>query len=524
MISSGPFGMFVAQSEALGRHSMTTGHRFPLFVSSVHYGLEDLRAELTEFLQQLGIQPYVSSESGFPDHHGMPPYAGCLRVLERCLMVVAVLDRRYGQAFDDWGPFPQYKALSPTHAELRHALASGKRLVVYVRDDVHAFYEVYRRNPDDVAKLRLPENLDLQSLKLYRELKLAQPAPWVESFRDVRDLKASLQQRLINELYELMLTREATTSTAVSVITEAFLKGDKSLRDAVLAAADKETQAQLEELDRQLIELAEKRKQLQDSDAKRSHAREDLTQQMDQLAEERVRLQRLISLSAVKLVAGAVTSGLPVAALNWVAGPESLPLVTDQELARGGIQFSGYSQAQPTVSKVTWSRLPRQDPRGIHRGYDAAMQVFGGNFAPGCRIQVRPKGSNNEPASGWVPNIFSGHYLELSTNASDETPIGDLANEYRIVNPMGRASEWRAFTYTFDSDTEIKKAMNLVDAGEAAFKNSDFKGAIEPLRSAHVRLAGLVGSTDERWIRAHSLWRDALYESGTWTRPPTAGT
>jgi molecular chaperone GrpE (heat shock protein) len=498
---------------------MTTGHRFPLFVSSVHYGLEDLRAELIDFLESLGVQPYASSEAGFPDYHGMPPYAGCLRALERCLMVVGILDRRYGRAFDDWGPFPQYKGLSPTHAELRHALALGKRFVVYVRDDVHAIYELYRRNPDDVAKLNLPDNLDVQSLELYRELKLAKPAPWIEPFRDVRDLKASLQQRLLNDLYELMLQREATTNAAISVITDAFVKSDRSLRDAVLAAADKETQAQIGELDRRLTDLAEKRKKLEDAHAETARAQEDLTQQMNRLAEERARLQQFISATVARLVAGAVTSGLPVAALNRVAGPENLPLVTDQELSRGGIHFSGYSQAQPTVSRVTWSRLPQQDPRGIHRGYDAALQVFGVNFAPGCKIQVRRKGSNEEPTFGWVPNIFSGHYLELSTNASDETPIGDLSSEYRVVNPMvGRASEWVAFSYTVDHEAEVKKAMDLFEVGESAFKAGDFKDAIEPLRSAHVRLAALVGSGDERWGRANSLWQEALYESGTWTR------
>jgi len=500
------------------------GHRFPLFVSSTHYGLEDLRAELTDFLESLGVQPYMSSEAGFPDYQGIPPYAGCLRALERCLMVVGVLDRRYGRAFQDWEPFPQYKGLSPIHAELRHALAMGKRLVVYVRDDVHAIYELYRRNPEDVAKLKLPENLDIETLELYRELKLAKPAPWIEPFRDIRDLKASLQQRLLNDLYELMLQRETTTNAAISVITEAFVKSDKTLRDAVLMAADKETQAQLAELDRQLTELAEKRRQLQDAHVETTRAQGDLTQQMNRLAEDRARLQQLVTGTIARLVASAMTSGVPASALSRVAGPENLPLVTDQELARGGIHFSGYSQRQPTISKVTWSQFPRQDPRGIHRGYDAALQVFGANFAPGCKIQARKKGSTGESASGWVPNIYSGHYLELSTHASDETPIGDLGNEYRVVNPsLGRASEWTAFTYAYDLDAELGKATALFDAGELAFKSADFKAAIEPLRSSHVRLAGLVGSTDERWIRAHSLWQEALYESGTWTRPPKAG-
>jgi hypothetical protein len=53
--------------------------------------------------------------------------AACLQTLDECALVIGVIDRYYGQAFDDWGPFPRYGGLAPTHAELHHALDTGKR-------------------------------------------------------------------------------------------------------------------------------------------------------------------------------------------------------------------------------------------------------------------------------------------------------------------------------------------------------------------------------------------------------------
>jgi hypothetical protein len=53
--------------------------------------------------------------------------------MDECTMVIGVIERQYGTPFDDWGPFPQYKELASTHAELHHALNTGERVLIYVR-------------------------------------------------------------------------------------------------------------------------------------------------------------------------------------------------------------------------------------------------------------------------------------------------------------------------------------------------------------------------------------------------------
>src|SRR4051812_14886808 len=102
------------------------GYALQVFVSSSCYELRDLRAAVRSWLVNLGMTPLMSNEAGFPNHDTMPPYASCLKVLEEAPLVIAVLDRQYGRRFEDWGPYPEYKGCSPTHADIRHALELQK--------------------------------------------------------------------------------------------------------------------------------------------------------------------------------------------------------------------------------------------------------------------------------------------------------------------------------------------------------------------------------------------------------------
>jgi hypothetical protein len=151
---------------------------FPLqvFVSSSCHELRDLRASIRTWLQELGMTTLLSDEGGFPHVDGMPPYASCLRVLEQCPLVIGVVDRYYGTPFDDWGPYSEYKGLAPTHAELKHALKLGKRVLIYVHSETWNFYELTRKNPGALSG-PLPHGLQPGTLQMFQELKQMSPAP-----------------------------------------------------------------------------------------------------------------------------------------------------------------------------------------------------------------------------------------------------------------------------------------------------------------------------------------------------------
>lgn len=207
----------------------------PVFISSAHYGLEDLRGELFDHLKSLGTSPFLSSEAGFPDYPGMPPYVQCLRVIERCLLVVGVIDRRYGQTFNDWFPYKNedFSGHSPTHAELKHAINQNKRVLVYVRDDILPFYELYRKNKEAFSSLVLPYGLQVETLGLFEELKTAKLAPWIEPFRDVRDIKLSIARRLHDDLHKALLQREMLAMSGFEFLIENILRLEPDLKEKV---------------------------------------------------------------------------------------------------------------------------------------------------------------------------------------------------------------------------------------------------------------------------------------------------
>lgn len=101
-----------------------------VFVSSMCYELRDLRAAVRDFLENLGMVPQLSNDPAFPRLSGEKPYVTCLRTLEECPLVIGLLECKYGQPFADWGAYPEYNDLSPTHAELRHTLKTGKKLLL----------------------------------------------------------------------------------------------------------------------------------------------------------------------------------------------------------------------------------------------------------------------------------------------------------------------------------------------------------------------------------------------------------
>ncbi len=81
-------------------------YTFPIFISSTDYNLKDLRAELARFLSELGYRPILSSAEGFPDSSPiLEPWESCLPVLDKCFVMVLVIDGQYGTALK----WPNYK-------------------------------------------------------------------------------------------------------------------------------------------------------------------------------------------------------------------------------------------------------------------------------------------------------------------------------------------------------------------------------------------------------------------------------
>jgi hypothetical protein len=230
------------------------GYTLQVFVSSTCYELRDLRAAIKAWLSELGLKPLMSDEGGFPHVDGMPPYATCLRALEESPLVIGVIDRHYGQPFDDWGPYTQYRGCSPTHAELRHAFDLGKRVLVYVQDDTWNFYEVWRKN-SDAFKTSAPRGLDEATLQMFHELKQRKPAPWMEHFADVAELRRSLNSEFVNQLYEHLRDREKQTADLAAYLLEKIVEAAPEVRERITAGLNPNLVTDRETLQRQLAAI-----------------------------------------------------------------------------------------------------------------------------------------------------------------------------------------------------------------------------------------------------------------------------
>jgi hypothetical protein len=158
-----------------------------------------MRASVRDFLKSLGINPQLSEDPGFPRASGDKPHVACLRSLSDCPLVIGLLERMAGTPLPDWSPFADYNGLRPTHAELRHALSTNKKILLYIhRTTADAYYQWKNFPAAYVANMGSPEPA---MLELIDELLTNDPAPYFETFNDASDVIASLRLNLFNEIY-----------------------------------------------------------------------------------------------------------------------------------------------------------------------------------------------------------------------------------------------------------------------------------------------------------------------------------
>ena len=200
----------------------------PVFISRAHYGLEDLRGSLADYLSNIGCEPLLSSEAGFNDGQGLlSPYASCLKTLEKSLMVVGVIDKRYGQSLNEWGEYSDYIGLSPTHGEIKHAIKLQKRINIFVRKSVSDDYRLYRQDKEGYKNLKSSNKTDPVVLEMYQEIRTNTPSYiWIEEFDDVRDIQGSLYKRLLNDVNEFWIEREARRASEISQLLDNLLHLD----------------------------------------------------------------------------------------------------------------------------------------------------------------------------------------------------------------------------------------------------------------------------------------------------------
>lgn len=203
-------------------------YTFPIFISSTDYNLKDLRAELARFLSELGYRPILSSAEGFPDSSPiLEPWESCLPVLDKCFVVVLIIDGKYGSGlkWDNFKDFFGEMKIAPTHAEYIYAHKLRKRLLVFIRKTLMPHYQSYRTtigNCDgDKEKAKvvlsptLPDYVTFEALDFINEVKTTRPIPWINEFYDITSVKKEIQKKMLNELAEQFLIKNKHFETVI---------------------------------------------------------------------------------------------------------------------------------------------------------------------------------------------------------------------------------------------------------------------------------------------------------------------
>jgi hypothetical protein len=486
----------------------------PVFVSSTCHELRDLRAAIKKWLRELGMTPMMSDDRGFPHVDGMPPYATCLRVVEQCPLVIGVIDRRYGQPFDDWGPYKQYAGCAPTHAELRHALELGKRVLIYVHDDTWNFYEVWRKNPD-AFNTSAPAGLDEATLRMFKEWKIRNPAPWIEHFTDAAMLIQSLQSEFVNQLYSHLQEREKQSADLAAYLLEKIIEAAPEVRTKIEASLSPSLVADRERLRRQLSAIETKLETTQGASQ----------EMLQSLKSEKAAVEGRLAVVAGRVVQMKLLlarAALKDASwLNWVRStmmprqPTRVPFHHSDEVAlRGYHAAAGGQRRKPTLLEVTWSKVHYKEG-GLHRGYHAALIFRGSEFVPGVTYTQRRCGEKGPPAGQkdyrWrLPNIYFGDYLEVSTSEREpESPLSSRDYEFQVRNPEGDVSAWVTFTYPFDDEALERLQSEHLQRGEEFLAAGKPAEAVESLRKAYHLANRLFGAGHEKTRNAERVWHHA---------------
>jgi hypothetical protein len=456
-----------------------------VFVSSTCYDLRDLRAAVRAWLSSLGMKPMLSDEAGFPNQDGMPPYATCLRVLEKCPLVIGIIDRRHGRCFDEWGPYPQHIGKAPTHAELAHALDLGKRVLIYVHESVWNFYEVWRKNRD-AFKTSAPEGLEEQTLTMFHELKNRNPAPWLSKFSDAADLIVSLQGEFVNQLYIYLDERERQSSDQAKYIIDKILELAPDVRSQIEARLNPEYASKIELLGNQLIEL---QKELDSTKGASNERVQDLERVKSDIESQAQFARDQLNRTTMMLASAALRDSRWFEFLRRTMRPRQagrVPFHHTGEVALRGYSIGGDAHRSPRLAEVTWARLPNHED-GIARRYTAGLVFKGERFAPGITWAQRQRGATEDVQEHcWrLPNIYFGDYLEVSTyDDESQSALSYRDQEFQVRNPGERPSDWISFSYEFDYNKLAEIRDVSLEQGLSLLSDNKPQEAIAPLLKA----------------------------------------
>jgi hypothetical protein len=153
-----------------------------VFVSSTCYDLKQVRADIKQFIEGLGLDPVLSEYSSFPVAPDLGTVDNCLKAVEtRADIFVLIVGARYGSATD--------QGKSVTNLEFLAAKAKGIPVYAFVMRSVLDILPVWEGNPD-ADHSRVVDSSQL--LRFVAESKGTKES-WVFPFDTAQDITEALR-------------------------------------------------------------------------------------------------------------------------------------------------------------------------------------------------------------------------------------------------------------------------------------------------------------------------------------------
>lgn len=120
---------------------MPKGSKTTLFISSTCYDLSQVRSDLKEFIESIGMEPILSELDSFPVDPFQDNFNNCLETVKnRTDIFILIVGGRYGSITD--------AGKSITNLEYLEAKAKGMPKYVFVKEDIITLLPIWKTNPD----------------------------------------------------------------------------------------------------------------------------------------------------------------------------------------------------------------------------------------------------------------------------------------------------------------------------------------------------------------------------------------
>lgn len=176
-----------------------------MFVSSTCYDLKQIRTDIKDFVESLGIQPILSEYDFFPVNPDLNAIENCLKVVEDSAdLFLLVVGGRYGSIIE--------QDKSVTNMEYLRARAKGIPIYVFVEKSIINILPVWKQNKE----VEFKGVVDSPKLFEFVNSLMSIDGIWVFPFELAQDITRTLKKQLAYLFMDALQLRGRARSNGLS--------------------------------------------------------------------------------------------------------------------------------------------------------------------------------------------------------------------------------------------------------------------------------------------------------------------